>query len=217
MLDASARLIPYPFYFFGEQIRATQDRLDSTEFSLELARAQRADTWIIETYQSFVDQISAALQANRGMTDSIAACSQSGSNWAPVLDGNPPAANVYQKPLIVLVDEFSISAADIFPAMMQDNGRGPIVGMRTSGGGGSISGWPTGFYSESIATNTNTLVIRKAPIITPDLPAAPYVENIGVRPDIPLDYMTLDNLLNSGKTFVDQFTAILVNQIQPTP
>jgi hypothetical protein len=76
-------------------------------------------------------------------------------------------------------------------------------------------GWPTGFYSESSATNTNTLVVRKAPIVTPDLPAAPYVENIGVRPDVPLDYMTRDNLLNNGKTFVDQFTAILVNQIQP--
>ena len=77
-----------------------------------------------------------------------------------------------------------------------------------------MSGWYTGFYSESFATNTNSLVVRKNPIVTPDLPTAPYVENIGARPDIPLDYMTRDNLLRGGRAFVDQFTAILVDQIQ---
>jgi len=214
MMDAAARLIPYPFVFFGEQIRATQDRLNSFQFALDVSKAQRAETWVIEIYQSFVDQVAEALRANRGMTDTMAVCSQFGSGWAPVLDNNPPAEHVYAKPMIVLVDEFSISAADIFPAMIQDNGRAPIVGMRTSGGGGSVSGWYTGFYSESFATNTNSLVVRKAPIVTPDLPAAPYVENIGVRPDIPLDYMTRINLLNNGKTFVEQFTSILVDQIQ---
>ncbi len=86
--------------------------------------------------------------------------------------------------------------------------------MRTSGGGGSVSSWPSGIYSESNASNTNTLVVRKAPIVTPDLPTAPYVENIGARPDIQLDYMTRDNLMNNGKTFVDQFTAILLDLIQ---
>jgi C-terminal processing protease CtpA/Prc len=214
MIDTAARLIPYRFYFFGEQIRATQDRLNSYQFALEIAKAQHAETWIIETYQDFVDRIAEALRTNRGMTDTIAACSQFNSGWAPVLDNNPPAEHVYTKPMIVLVDEFSISAADIFPAMIQDNGRAPIVGIRTSGGGGSVSGWPTGFYSESLATNTNSLVIRKSPIVSDDLPIAPYVENIGVRPDIPLDYMTRDNLINNGKNFVEQFTAILKNQIQ---
>ena len=116
--------------------------------------------------------------------------------------------------MIVLVDAFSISAADIFPAMIQDNARAPLVGMRTSGGGGSISGWPTGFFSESTATNTNSLVIRNHPIVTDDLPAAPLVENIGARPDIQLDYMTRENLLNGGRTFVEAFTSILLGQIE---
>jgi hypothetical protein len=97
--------------------------------------------------------------------------------------------------------------------MMQDNNRGVIVGMRTSGGGGSISGWPAGFYSEALATNTNSLVVRNHLIATPEYPAAPLVENIGVRPDITLDYMTRDNLLNHGATFVNQFTSILIDQI----
>ncbi len=33
------------------------------------------------------------------------------------------------------------------------------------------------------------------------------------RPDIQLDYMTRDNLMNRGKTFVDSFTKIIVDKI----
>jgi hypothetical protein len=97
--------------------------------------------------------------------------------------------------------------------MMQDNHRGLIVGMRSSGGGGSVSGWYTGMYSESYSTNTDTLVVRKNPITTPEYPAAPYVENIGTRPDVALDFMTRDNLLSGGVAYVNQFTQTLLQQI----
>ena len=214
MLDAAAALIPYPFYFFGEEIRVTQDRLNALQAQLELAQSTGAEQWVIETYQSYVDQLKAALAANRGMTAPIAACRQFGSTGAPVMNGNLPAPVPYTKPIIVLIDEFSISAADIFPSMLQDNERVLLVGMRSSGGGGSVSSWPTGFYSESISNNTNTLVVRKNPIATPEYPTAPYVENIGARPDIPLDFMTRENLLTGGRIYVDQFTQILVDQIR---
>src|SRR6185436_1358257 len=85
---------------------------------------------------------------------------------------------------------------------------------RSSGGGGSVSSWYTGFYSESISSNTNTLVVRKTPIVTAEYPAAPYVENIGARPDIALDYMTRDNLVNAGRPYVDRFTQIMLDEIK---
>jgi len=214
MLDAAAALIPYPFYFFGEQIRATQDRLNSFQSLLEGARLSRAEQWVIDTYQRYVDQMKAALAANRGMTEAIPACRQAGSNTAPISYGNKPSAIVYTKPLIVLIDELSISAADIFPSMLQDNRRGLLVGARSSGGGGSVSGYPSGLYSESYSTNTNTLVVRKKSIATPEYPAAPYVENIGARPDVPLEFMTRENLLNGGRTYVNQFTQILTEEIK---
>jgi hypothetical protein len=214
MLDVAAHLISQPFYFFGEQIRATQSQLELFELSLLVAQLTGADQWIVNTYQSFVDQTKDALQSNRGMTGPIPSCTQTGSTWAPIVNNNPPATIVYTKPMIVLIDEFSISAGEIFPAMLQDNGRGVFVGMRTSGGGGSVSSWPTGFYSESFSTNTNTLVVRQNPIATPEYPTAPYVENIGVRPDVTLDYMTRNNLLTGGQDYVNQFTQTLVNLIQ---
>jgi hypothetical protein len=51
-------------------------------------------------------------------------------------------------------------------------------------------------------------------IQTPDFPAAPYIENIGVRPDIVQDYMTRTNLVTGGSAFVQAFTAAIVNLVQ---
>ena len=213
MNDLAAHLIPHEFYFFGELVRVTLDRINSAESAIEFARLTGADQWIIDTYQNYLDQLKHAYAQNRGMTDPIPACNQSFTGFPPSSD-QMPASIVYTKPIIILVDEFSISAADIFPAMMQDNHRGVLVGMRTSGGGGSISTWPAGYFSEAVASNTNSLVVRNAPVVTSEYPAAPYVENIGARPDITLDYMTRDNLLNGGASFVSQFTAIIVDQIK---
>ena len=44
----------------------------------------------------------------------------------------------YQQPILLLTDEFSISSAEIFAALFQDAKRGPILGWRTAGAGGSI-------------------------------------------------------------------------------
>ena len=52
------------------------------------------------------------------------------------------------------------------------------------------------------------------PVVTAEFPPMPYVENIGVRPDIVADYMTKDNLLNQGKSYVAAFTAALLERIQ---
>jgi hypothetical protein len=55
---------------------------------------------------------------------------------------------------------------------------------------------------------------RKNPIVTAEYPTAPYVENIGVRPEITVDYMTIDNFSRGGKPFVDAFVAAIVARIQ---
>ena len=119
----------------------------------------------------------------------------------------------YEKPLIVLTDEFSTSAGDIFPAMMQDNKRGPLVGARTTGAGGSISNWDTGFFMEASATNTNSLVTRREMRATQGYPTSYYIENVGAQPDIPLERMTVENLKSGGRQFTDGFSRIIVEEI----
>ena len=68
--------------------------------------------------------------------------------------------------------------------------------------------------SEGVLRVTQTLMSRIAPVVTEDLPAAPYVENIGVRPDIELDYMTEENLLQQGRPFVSQVVEIISRAIR---
>jgi hypothetical protein len=51
-------------------------------------------------------------------------------------------------------------------------------------------------------------------IQTSDYPAAPYIENIGVRPDIQNNYMTRDNLMTGGAWLVQAFSAAIVGLIQ---
>jgi peptidase S41-like protein len=211
MLTAASYLIPYPFFFFGEEIRVTLDRINSINAGLEAAR-RAGQTALVEIYTAWLAELQRAYRENGALTNPLPACSTQ-------MHGNQPATDAqgnvlaYTKPLIVLVDDFTISAGDIFAAMLQDNRRGALVGTRTNGAGGSTSGWPAGFYSEATTSNTNTLVTRIAPVDVEGYPRSHYIENIGAHADIHLDYMTRENLLTGGRPFVEAFTDIVVEQI----
>ena len=221
-LDYAARLIPNSFWFFGEQLRVTQSTVQQYDSYLSLARQLQSPAWLIDTYAAILEELKASQKLNRSMTGPFPACTSvlTSPFLRPARFENEPVTSpdgrviAYEKPVIFLADEFSVSFGDIFPAMMQDNRRGPIVGMRTGGFGGSISNWPAGYYSEAFATNTNTLVVRRADVVSPDLPKAPYIENIGVIPDIQLDFMTKENLLTRGRPFVTEFTRIINDEIK---
>ena len=209
---AASYLIPYPFFFFGEEIRVTISRINGINAQLEAAR-NAGQTALVEIYTAILEELERAYRQGRALTNPVPACSNQ-------LHGNEPARDAqgnvvaYTKPLIVLVDEFTISAGDIFSAMLQDNRRGALVGTRTNGAGGSVLGLPAGTYSESVASNTNTLVTRIAPVTVEGYPEAHYVENIGAHADIRLDYMTRANLLTGGRPFVEAFTAIVADQVR---
>lgn len=213
MLEVARRLMRDEFWFFGEEVRPTWDRIQILQAGLESARQQNASEWVITMLSHNVDQLLAAYRSGSHRTEPLPACYF--QSMAPVWF-NTPVQNPYSKPLIVLVDEFSTSAGDIFAAMMQDNNRGPLVGMRTNGAGGAVS-HPllAGPLTEAMVSNTNTLVIRKDSVANaPELPLNRYIENTGVRPDIVIDRMTRDNLMNSGKPFVDAFTKALIDHIR---
>jgi hypothetical protein len=50
--------------------------------------------------------------------------------------------------------------------------------------------------------------------VVPGYPAIPFIENIGVHPDILDDYMLEENFLAEGKPFVDRFLAAMVDYIK---
>jgi len=205
-------LMPSKWRSIPFELRATSEWVVAISSSLVSATAQGAPQTYIDLLQMIKDEIVAANGAMRGRTKPIPLDDVT-IDRDPATDakGNMIA---YTKPLIVLVDEMSASGGDAFAATIQDNARGPLLGWRTMGAGGTLEYWEAGTYSLGVTSVTESLMNRKTAIVTAEYPAAPYVENIGVRPEIVVDYMTADNLNQKGKPFVDAFVAAIVAQIQ---
>ncbi len=205
-------LMPKTWRSIPFEVRATSKWIASISSSYESAKAQGAPQSILDQLLFIKDALVSANRANRGRTVPIPLDDV-------VIDRNPAMdskGNViaYDKPIMVLVDEMSASGGDAFAATIQDNARGTLLGWRTMGAGGNVVSLGAGSYSLGAVSLTQSLMIRKNPIVTSDYPTAPYVENIGVRPDIPVDYMTRDNLVQNGKPFVDAFVAAMTEYIQ---
>ena len=138
----------------------------------------------------------------------------------PVFENIPPAKAAdgtvlaYTKPILILTDNFTLSAAEAFSGFMQDAGRATVFGTRTDGGGGNPGNFTNATtYSEGFTRVTRTFVTRGKAYQTPGFPTTTYIENVGVYPDVIADYMTQDNLLNRGKTFVAAFSTAIANLI----
>jgi hypothetical protein len=204
--EIQRRLIPYEFRGMGREIRVTTRFLRSFSAALQAARAAEAEPHVIALLEARLEEFRRAFTENRARTGPLPICSETLIRQ--------PAAVVYTKPQMTLVDDFSISAADGFAAVLQDAHRGPLFGWRTNGAGGTTGGFPATVYSEAFATHTIAMHHRRAPVATPDFPTASYVENIGVRPDREYDSMTRENLLNDYRPFVAAFTAAMLDHIR---
>ncbi len=210
--ELARRLIPFPFKGVGFELRATASRVANFSSRLESARASNSPDWVIALWEALLKDVRAAFSENRGRTGPLPLD-------MPSLDVEPATDRTgkiiaYTKPLIVLIDEFSVSTADLFPALIQDSRRGPLVGMRTAGGGGTNGSFPGTTYSEGTAGVTFGLMVRPLPVATTEFPTTQYIENVGVRPDLELDYMTRENLLTRGRPFVEAFTAKIIEEIK---
>jgi len=86
--------------------------------------------------------------------------------------------------------------------------------MRTNGAGGNVNQARSGPWSETATSFTDSLVIRSVERSYEGFPRSPFIENVGVRPDIELDYMNVENIVNSGRPFVTAFTKIIVEEIR---
>jgi hypothetical protein len=209
--DLLSRIMPNQFQTLGFEIRATRAWVAAFQQALQDAKDFGAPAPVVRQYENLLQQVTAAFQTPSGRTPPLPLCGTS----LDVVSAMDKSGQViaYNKPVMLLADEMSASAADFFAAVFQDNQRGPIFGMRTMGAGGNVQQFNVSTYSEGQATVTESLMHRKNPISTPEYPTAFYVENIGVRPEIKQDYMTVDNLLNHGSTFVQAFTDAMVKLI----
>lgn len=195
----------------GFQLRATASRISTISNQINFFRANGAPDWAITLFGNVLRDLKTAYSENRGLTGTLP-IDRAYLELYPAVDDNGQPA-VYTKPMIVLVDEFSASTADLFPAVLQDAGRAKIVGYRSAGLGGTNGSFASGAYSETFAGVTFGLMVRPRAIVAEGFPVTQFIENVGVRPDIELDFMTTDNLLQFGVPFVNAFTRILTDEI----
>ncbi len=208
------RLIPYRFRGTGQEVRVTREWVLAFSEAIDQAGVFGIDPVTLDQLKAILSQLQSAYKQNHVRTDPFPQCATYFER-DPASDRN--GVNLaYSKPVMLLTDEFSVSAAEVFASVFQDSKRGPLFGWRTAGAGGSIPFNPatTGFYSEATAYATQAVLVRTAQVVTQEFPTTSYIENVGVRPDIPVDYMTEDNLTNRGKGFVDQFTAAMLDLLK---
>jgi C-terminal processing protease CtpA/Prc len=155
-----------------------------------------------------MNEIIAAYNENRGRTAPVSL-----TTGSLTLE---PAPNAYAKPVLLLVDEMTASGGDFFAAVLQDNHRGPLLGMRTMGAGGSAAPFVCTAFTEGQCFITQSLMNRGVVISGTEYPPSPYIENVGVRPDIVVDYMTRANLMSAGAPYVQAFTDAAVKLAQAT-
>ncbi len=207
-------LMYYRWRTLGVEIRATSTWIASISSTLASLRAQGAPAELLRGFEDTLDALIEANRSNRGLTRPVPWDFNPGLERDPLLNQNgSPAA--YTKPMLLVTDDFSASAADGFAAIFQDNGRGLLFGWRTMGAGGNVTTRIAGAYSQSVVSVTESLMSRAAERLEPGgYPATRYVENVGVHPDIQVDYMTTANLLQGGRPFVDALVVAMVEQIQ---
>lgn len=212
--DAASLLTRKPFTIAGAEIRATRDWINKYEsliFELEVSGTAE---WVTQLLRAMLGDIRGAYSENRGRTGPLPLCDL-GLDIDPARDR---AGNLlgYSKPVMMLVDDYTASAAELFAAAVQDNGIGIAFGMPSQGAGGTVSIAPiqTGMYSETYANVTQSLMVRPGNVRSAEYPSAPYLENIGIQPDMRGDIMTVENLRNNGAPFVGEFTAAMVKFVK---
>jgi hypothetical protein len=204
-------------YLIPSNFRSMPLIIRSTDFWVENMSAQyfsalrilgKAD-WHTQLYGVFLQEVKQANSENRGDTGNVPLCYADFEQVPPARDagGNLLA---YTKPILVTTDEYTLSAAETFSANLQDAHRATFFGMRTDGGGSDVVSFTVGVYAEGRTRVSLGLETRATQVSTPGFPATNYIENVGVYPDIVQDYMTKDNLLNGGATFLNNAVAALV-------
>jgi C-terminal processing protease CtpA/Prc len=111
---------------------------------------------------------------------------------------------VWNKPLIVLTNEFCASGGDIFPLLVKGNQRGKIFGRKTIGAGGSVREVSSSFQ----LVNTGGILKLTRSLIAFSTESGEYsdedmLENKGVMPDREYALSETDVLDGSMKDYLE--------------
>ena len=214
-------LSPDAFEALPARLRATEQWLLAFENILFFQQFNGKPQSDIELTTGMIEEIQRALSENRGLTDPIQAyspaalCNGSGGLLYPPAKDSQGNNIAYTKPILLLTDNFTISSAEMFAAKLQDLNRVSVYGVRTDGGGGNVVSFNylSGPYAEGSVRVTQSIMVRNHNVSTSGLPSAPYIENIGIQPDVVADFKTRANLGTGGQPFVSGFSQAIAGLI----
>ena len=205
-------LMPNGFRAAAGELRASLGwQLD---FSSVVTQAQQLGLppYYAALYNQYLTDIKTALTQNRARTGSLPFCGISFD--APAAKDTKGNNLAYTKPIVVVTDNFTLSAGEIFTMMLQDEGRAKIFGTRTDGGGGNVVEFPNATaFSEGDIRITESIITRKQPYNYPGFGTSNYYDGFGIFPDIEQDYQTASNLSTGGVPFVTAITKAITDQI----
>lgn len=197
-LKIASMLFDRPFNEVKDQWRANRYILGEIENTIGSDDASEDDKKILSAIK---DNIRLAMEEGRLLTDPFAECTLDGI--IEPYRSKDGIAIAYTKPILILINEFSISGGDYFPALIQDNRRATLFGQTTMGAGGSVMWYkqPVG-YSEVKYSHTISLGWRDPEIETPDGKKTHHIENVGAIPDIEYK-VTLDDFMGGYQLYRD--------------
>jgi hypothetical protein len=194
-----------PYNDYVEQLHADRKWIKSlTDESADLTKNNLPDLASL-----FMDQARTVEMAyDSGKTLSAPVPFVTGSNT-----GKPDAMN-WQKPAMMLIDELSVSCADLVPLIVKANHMATLFGQTTMGGGGNV---------EDVAVLNNTQVtlslsrgLGTAFDPTGAYPETNVIEDNGVKPDVMYSHTVTD--VRAGYVgYVKTFNAALLDTIKAAP
>lgn len=170
---------------------------DGSDDAIQLATQLRHDATIID----------AAYSSGQALTEPLA---------YPGLPTTftPPQVSWARKPLLVLTDELSASAAEVAALLIQANGVAPLFGQTTMGAGGNVE--PVAYLSNSQAALSLSRGAFTVFDPSGEYPESRYVEDIGVTPDMAYAH-TLEDFRAGYVGYVAAFSEALGAQNKHQP
>jgi len=196
------------------QLRANRHFLKSMEewyiHLTEQADQQRDQ----EIAKKIIDEIRAAIEEGRPLTDPVSLCFTDGYIHPHFTDEG--VKTVYTKPILMLINEWSISTADMTPAPLQDAKRVVMFGGTTCGAGGNVETTSVIGHSDFRISQTESLTVRPIAVMTDSGVPTNYLENVGVIPDVPY-YITVDDFVNGYQGYKKAIEDTMMEMLNKQP
>lgn len=123
---------------------------------------------------------------------------------------NLPGKHVWQKPILMLIDDLCVSSGDVLPLILKGHRRATLFGNRTAGFGGNVEAMsPLPNSGITLRLTRSFFYLSNG---SDDLPER-LVENEGVKPDIAHSISRKD-FADGFKAYVEAFSSAAVKLIE---